>query len=381
MALYQVQMSKRTHKYGSASPTQMLNYYFRQGQFTSKEPDDKYNDFRHAEHGNLPAWAHNDPYTFFNASFDHEGINRTWSTVIQGSLPRELTQDQQITFVQDFVATHLNDKPYVWMLHEKPASDGGLHPHIHLVMSERSDDGIERGPHQTFSLYNRKHPSVGGREKDPFWTQRRCPERVRESWSVLMNWHLERAGVESRVDHRSLRRQGAHPDPIQAWEAYKQEHHIPKAEQVYRPWMIEHVRHTARSGVPGKAITIKMPTIEEREHALKALEQMEKQLTQYATQLHGAITQQQYYAQSGKPLTPQMEERERRLLQGPAIPGIDIDTKRIGGIAARARIFEDYEQSTGPRTKRGRVDRTEVFEHVAQSHEHYERDHEYGRGL
>jgi hypothetical protein len=45
------------------------------------------------------------------------------------------------------------------------ASDGKEQPHVHLMFSDRQQDGIERGPEQFSKRYNAKNPERGGAQK------------------------------------------------------------------------------------------------------------------------------------------------------------------------------------------------------------------------
>jgi len=76
------------------------------------------------------------------------------------------------------------------------------------MVSERTHDGIERGPAQFFRRANPDAPAQGGAAKDPAWNHRDKVLELREAWAETANRALERAGVEARMDHRSLAAQG-----------------------------------------------------------------------------------------------------------------------------------------------------------------------------
>jgi hypothetical protein len=87
---------------------------------------------------------------------------------------------------------------------------------VHIMFSERTLDGIERGPEQYFKRANTKHPERGGHLKTDWFTGRGGPaaiERLRERWAAVQNLAFERLGLDVRVDHRSLEAQGIKREP------------------------------------------------------------------------------------------------------------------------------------------------------------------------
>ena len=95
--------------------------------------------------------------------------------------------------------------------------------HLHLMISDRKPDGIERGPEQFFKRYNRTHPELGGCKKDTGGlTKFEMRDELltsRENWAILQNYHLEKNGHDTRVDHRSYQERGIDREP---------EHHLGK---------------------------------------------------------------------------------------------------------------------------------------------------------
>ena len=102
------------------------------------------------------------------------------------------------------------------------AADGGEQPHVHLMFSERQRDGIERDPEQYFRRYNAKAPEKGGARKgygpsagQTLTKAERAAElkELRGRWEAMCNAHLERAGVEQRIDMRSHAERGTGLEP------------------------------------------------------------------------------------------------------------------------------------------------------------------------
>jgi hypothetical protein len=91
------------------------------------------------------------------------------------------------------------------------------------MISERTNDGIERSPEQWFARANPTDPSKGGAEKTRAIHGHAWIEHARRQWADLTNKMLERLEREERVDHRSYARQGVedeagrHFGPAAAW--------------------------------------------------------------------------------------------------------------------------------------------------------------------
>jgi response regulator RpfG family c-di-GMP phosphodiesterase len=79
------------------------------------------------------------------------------------------------------------------------------------MFSDRQLDGIERGPEQFFKRHNTKAPEKGGARKVSYGNKFEAAQvyqAIRARWAQVQNEALAAAGIEVRVDHRSLRDQG-----------------------------------------------------------------------------------------------------------------------------------------------------------------------------
>lgn len=165
------------------------------------------------ETGNMPVWAVHDPLVFWMTADAFERANGTTYREMEIALPRELTADEQVALVRDFVRQEIGDRhAFQWAIHSPPAADGGTQPHAHLMFSERQVDGIERDPEQYFKRYNTKTPDRGGARKGyganggkTLTRAERAGElkALRSRWEILCNGHLELAGQSVRIDMRS----------------------------------------------------------------------------------------------------------------------------------------------------------------------------------
>jgi hypothetical protein len=103
--------------------------------------------------------------------------------------------------------------PCSWAVRVRRALDGGEHPYVLLMVSERTHDGIARGPDLFFRRANPDDPAHGGAAKDPAWNHRDKVAELRAAWAETANQALERAGLAARMDHRSLAAQGIDRTP------------------------------------------------------------------------------------------------------------------------------------------------------------------------
>ena len=188
------------------------DYINREGKYSVIEKDRdkyaKYEDLVYKESGNMPEWARDNPKEFWEAADKFERSNGRAYTEIEIALPNELTQEQQIELVKEFIEQQLGkENAYSLAIHRKRAT---LNPdidntHAHIMFSERKNDGIERDRKQYFKRGNAKHPERGGAMKDrEKWHPKEKPLEIAKDWAALENKYLERHGHEARVDHRSL---------------------------------------------------------------------------------------------------------------------------------------------------------------------------------
>jgi hypothetical protein len=120
--------------------------------------------------------------------------------------------------VQDFIWMHAANKPYQYAIHAPAAAlEGNSQPHVHLMVSDRLLDEIERPPEQLFRRHNPWHPERGGAKKDSGGKSpmelRQHVTGIRASWAYLQNNALEKNGHSARVDHRSYKERGIARSP------------------------------------------------------------------------------------------------------------------------------------------------------------------------
>lgn len=182
-------------------------YITRQGKYNQRE------DLVATGHGNMPAWADDNPWVFWKAGDKHERANGAVYREHEVALPSELTLEQNLDLVKDIIANIIVDKPYQYAVHTPRSSiQGATNTHVHLMFSDRLHDGIDRPPEQLFKRYNAKQPENGGCKKDSGGKNRLMLReeliQTRKSCADLQNAMLESHGHASRVDHRTLKAQG-----------------------------------------------------------------------------------------------------------------------------------------------------------------------------
>ncbi|KGV14775.1 MobA/MobL family protein [Burkholderia pseudomallei] len=201
----------KSGKKGSASDHGA--YITRTGKYSTREED-----LIASGHGNMPSWAQEDASAFWKAGDKYERVNGAVYREHEIALPDELTRDQQKELVNQLVSELVGNKPFQYAIHAPNAALGsGTNTHVHLMYSDREDDGIERSPEQTFRRYNSKHPERGGCKKGSGGKNRMELRdeliATRKKCADLQNVVLEKYGHTVRVDHRTLKDQGIDRSP------------------------------------------------------------------------------------------------------------------------------------------------------------------------
>jgi hypothetical protein len=155
------------------------------------------------ESGNMPRFAEENAYAFWQAADDFERKNGRAYTELQIALPRELAPEQRTELARQAARELMGDRfAYTLAVHTPLAKDNIEQPHMHLMFSERAID------ERTRELSEEQFFKRNGAKKDPEWNAREKPMEVREKWVEMMNAAMERHGHEQRLDHRSWADQG-----------------------------------------------------------------------------------------------------------------------------------------------------------------------------
>ena len=205
MAIYH--LTAKTISRGSGVSAKARHEYIeREGRYKSDASEVAYK-----ENGNMPAWAQENPRTYWESADTYERANGRLFRQIEFALPRELTQDEQrqaaTSFVLSIVQTNEGNLPYSFAIH-KGHNKGN--PHCHLIFSERVNDGQERDAATWFS---RAGKGKGGAHKTTALRRKDWLFSVRESWEGIANAALERAGIHERINCHTLADQGIERAP------------------------------------------------------------------------------------------------------------------------------------------------------------------------
>ncbi len=182
-------------------------YIGRTGKYSDRE------DLLFTGHGNMPTWAENDPMRFWRAGDKFERKNGAVYREYEIALPQELNRQQLEEVVSRVIHEMIGTRPYQFAVHAKESSLGRQqNVHMHLMFSDRIDDGIARDREKMFKRYNAKQPELGGCRKASGGRDRATLRTevvaLRAQCATIQNQALEKYGHAGRVDHRTLKQQG-----------------------------------------------------------------------------------------------------------------------------------------------------------------------------
>nr|WP_275531611.1 MobA/MobL family protein [Magnetofaba australis] len=161
----------------------------------------------------MPSWINGGPMAYWINADRYERTNGTLFREVEFALPRDLHHVQQIDLTREYVAElTASGLPHTWAIHRGENDNGEAHnPHVHLMISERRNDGIMRSAQGWFkraAVGNQDPASGGARKVDIGGSRKAWLANARARWAEVANTHLRAAGRESEIDHRSLAEQG-----------------------------------------------------------------------------------------------------------------------------------------------------------------------------
>ena len=162
----------------------------------------------HLESGCMPSFAASDARLYWAAADCHERSNGRLFRSLTAALPNSLDPAGRLDLARSFAA-HVTggELPYTLAVHAGESKKAGVadNPHLHLVFSERVNDGVERGAEQWFrrAAPKKGDPASGGARKTERTKPRAWLEETRSAWAGEMNLAFERAGVDDRVTSES----------------------------------------------------------------------------------------------------------------------------------------------------------------------------------
>ena len=118
---------------------------------------------------------------------------------IELALPAELTLEQNVSLVREYVTRHFVSVGMCADICVHDKNNGNPHAHVMLTMRPFEPDG-EWGA-KAHKIHGKKIPTID-------WNEQTKAEQWRAGWAEAVNAVLEQQGHESSIDHRSYERQG-----------------------------------------------------------------------------------------------------------------------------------------------------------------------------
>ncbi len=129
------------------------------------------------------------------------------------ALPLELTAEQNIALMRDFVAGHITAMGMVadWVYHDAPGN-----PHVHLMTTLRplAEDGFGSKKVAVLGPDGKPIRNDAGKIVYQLWAgSTEDFNAFRDGWFACQNKHLALAGLDIRIDGRSFEKQGIDLEP------------------------------------------------------------------------------------------------------------------------------------------------------------------------
>lgn len=132
------------------------------------------------------------------------------------ALPRELTREEQIKYVREFIHEEFVKKGMCadFSIHDK--GDGNPHVHILVTMRPIEQDGTWGTKQKKEYILDKDGNKQYDKKKQTYkcktvkttnWDSKEFLQGIREAWANAINRELERKNLPDRVDHRTLEAQ------------------------------------------------------------------------------------------------------------------------------------------------------------------------------
>ena len=108
-------------------------YICREGQYANK------NDLEHLVEKNIPSEYEN-AQDYFKTAVKSEEANSNIMRSFIVTLPYELPDQENKKLIEEFCKKEFGENPYLIAIH----NPNGGNPHAHIILSERTPDGIKR---------------------------------------------------------------------------------------------------------------------------------------------------------------------------------------------------------------------------------------------
>lgn len=136
---------------------------------------------------------------------------------IELALPRELTREQSISLVREYVKRHFVAAGMCADICVHDTGGGNPHAHVMLTMRPFDECGAWGAKQKKEYILDRDGNKIYDRKKRQYkcksipatnWNEQTKAEEWRAAWAQVCNQCLEQNGHAERIDHRSYERQG-----------------------------------------------------------------------------------------------------------------------------------------------------------------------------
>jgi hypothetical protein len=218
-------------------------------------------------------WAR-DRSTLWNAA-EHAGRarNSRLAREVLVVVPHELTPGQRINLVRNF-SQELADKYQSAVdvaIHLPRSGSDERNHHAHVVMTTREVTARGLGSRTTLELSGTERHARGlGPSKADYFL-------IRERWAQVTNEALREAGIEARIDHRSLKEQGIDraPKPDVPLSVHYAERRLGRSTQAGDAIRARHRERVEAGGADDLARVIRRQKEEARQRAIAWYKQRE----------------------------------------------------------------------------------------------------------
>ena len=141
---------------------------------------------------------------------------------IEVSLPVELSREQNITLIREYVQRNFVDVGMCADVCVHDKNNGNPHAHIMLTMRPFNEDGSWGAKQRKEYILDENGAKIYDKSKRQYacksipatdWNERTKAEEWRAAWADIVNGYLEKNGHAERIDHRSYERQGVEQIP------------------------------------------------------------------------------------------------------------------------------------------------------------------------
>ena len=168
-----------------------------------------------------PAWTKNRQTLWNEVEKIEKSSKAQLAREFELALPAELGHEQQKKIVSEFANDLAKEGMIIDVaMHDK--GDGNPHAHLMATLRRLDRDGAWKEKQRKEYILDQH----GNKQYDPQkktykcktvkttdWDKTETLEKWRENWSKVVNKHLEIAGHEQRIDHRSYKEQGIEQIP------------------------------------------------------------------------------------------------------------------------------------------------------------------------